>query len=154
MISIPLRGKRGRRLAVLVDDEFAYLRSEAIYLDRYGYARLFIAGKLRSIHRIIANAAPGDEVDHKDGDKLNCLRENLRIVSRTLNNRNRPQQANNQSGYKGVSFDKRTGSWKAQLQMHGKGITIGRFSDPKDAAMAYNKTVLKLHGPDAWVNPI
>lgn len=44
------------------------------------------------------------EIDHLDGNSLNNSQENLRLVSRTTNLRNRKQHYNNTSGETGVHF--------------------------------------------------
>ena len=41
------------------------------------------------LHRLIMGAGPGDLVDHKDGERLDCRRTNLRLVDRAENNANR-----------------------------------------------------------------
>lgn len=42
------------------------------------------------IHRLLLQPGPGLEVDHIDGDGLNCVRANMRIVTRTSNAHNKP----------------------------------------------------------------
>lgn len=44
------------------------------------------------------------EVDHIDGNKTNDLIENLRIVDRRLNNRNRKRRSDNTSGITGIRW--------------------------------------------------
>jgi hypothetical protein len=50
-----------------------------------GYVYGYINGKLKSIHRIIMGEPKGMEIDHKNGDKLDNQRENLRICNRSQN---------------------------------------------------------------------
>lgn len=54
------------------------------------YAMRWIGGnKFILLHRAVLGYTGNDDVDHIDGDGLNCSKDNLRIVSRTVNNLNR-----------------------------------------------------------------
>src|SRR5687767_14638664 len=65
------------------------------------------------LHRLLAGAAPGEVVDHINGNTLDNRRSNLRVCSRKQNARNSRRPAHNRSGFKGVSWDKQTGRWRA-----------------------------------------
>ncbi len=67
------------------------------------------------MHRMIMEPIGGKEIDHINRDGLDNRRENLRVVSRSQNLRNRRAFKNNKSGYKGVSFNKQTGKWRMQI---------------------------------------
>ncbi len=97
---------------------------------------------------------PGEEIDHKDRDKLNCLEENLRICSHSQNKQNVKKRKNNTSGQKGVYWYKQTRKWKAQIGNHGEIIPLGYFNTIEDTARAYNAAAIKLHGKFAVLNII
>ena len=59
------------------------------------------------LHRLIMNPREGMAVDHIDGDRSNCRKSNMRICTPAENARNSALNGNNQSGYKGVYFDRR-----------------------------------------------
>jgi hypothetical protein len=59
--------------------------------------------------------------------------------------------ANNKSGFKGVSFQSRTGKWVAQIKL-GKQTALGRFHTPEDAARAYDKAAFEAWGRDCYLN--
>jgi len=69
-----------------------------------------------------------------------------RICSTAENGRNRGRQANNTSGYKGVTWRKDDNCWQAQIQINGKKIYLGRFDNPELAAEAYRQAAKKYHG--------
>jgi hypothetical protein len=86
------------------------------------------------------------EVDHIDGDGLNNTRSNLRVVTKTQNMQNRRINKNNTSGHKGVAWDKESQKWMAYISSHGVRRNLGRFETPEQAAAAYLKGSLELHG--------
>lgn len=118
-----------------------------------GYAaRHTFEGKRRVkvyMHRQLSDARPGDEVDHRDGNKLNNTRANLRPCSHTDNARNHGPHRDNRNGYKGITLDKHTGKWIAHIAAH-----LGVFDTPEQAALAYNAAAVKLYGDFAWTNTI
>ncbi len=126
---IELQG--GRR--VLIDDEDAHLAAVQWSWDG-AYASRKVGAKKIYLHREVLQAPL---VDHRNEDTLDCRRENLRAATRSQNGANRGANANNKSGYKGVSFDKRTGKWLAQLQVQGRKVWLGRFPTPETAHEAY-----------------
>ena len=49
------------------------------------------------------------------------------------NNFNKKEQISNTSGRVGVTWDKQTNKWLAQIQVNGKNIKLGRFKNKEDA---------------------
>lgn len=94
------------------------------------------------------------EIDHKDGNPLNCLDNNLRICSKSQNKHNKGKQSNNKSGYKGVSWVRHAKKWQALITVNYKHIFLGLFDTKEDAARAYNITAIKYHGEFAVLNEI
>lgn len=122
---------------VLVDDDVRPMLSEFRWYKwrPNASACLYCKGyrprdKFRiSLHRFIANAGPGDSVDHVNGDGLDNRRANLRKLTHAQNHQNRQGlQANNTSGYRGVTWDKIHNRWAAHCKVDGKMRTVG-YSD-------------------------
>lgn len=108
-----------------------------------------IDGKCKTIkmHRLILGITdPSVYVDHIDGNGLNNTRANLRVSSREENQRNRPRNKNNKSGFKGVYACKRSGKWIAKIMVDLKPVHLGRFDTPELAHDAYKAAAIKLHG--------
>lgn len=75
---------------------------------------------------------PQELTDHKDRNKLNNKRNNLRIATSTQNSQNRKVNSNSISGHRGVSWDKTKKKWAVQVVLGGKR-TRARFSKLSDA---------------------
>ena len=87
--------------------------------------------------RVLGCAIPnGKHCDHKNGDGLDNRRENLRVVEAAENGRNRrgPNCNNRSSRFTGVTLEKRSGKWVAQIQVNRKHIHIGRRATKLAAA--------------------
>ena len=98
------------------------------------------------MHRVIAAAPDGMDVDHIDGDGLNNRRSNLRHATRSENNCNRRAALKNASGLKGVSWNKANKKWLAQIRFHKQKKHLGYFNTPEEAHAAYCAAANVLHG--------
>lgn len=105
--------------------------------------------KTIKMHREIMGVTdPKIQVDHRDSDGLNNVDENLRICTNAENAHNRGKPRDNRSGYKGVSYRKDLKKYVARI---GR-IHLGFFSDPIEAARAYDAAAIKHHGEFARTN--
>jgi len=93
-----------------------------------------------------------EQIDHINRDALDCRRENLRAATTAQNVINRPGTGS--SGLKGVTFHKQVGKWQAVIGIDNRRIYLGLFSDPMDAARAYNKAAFEVFGEFAFLNKI
>lgn len=123
----------------------------------YAYRNLHSGKDVRtitSLHQFLMGKPPvGKEIDHKDGDGLNNRRSsNLRFATRTQNLQNSRKQKDTTSRFKGVSFYKRTGKWRARVQKAGTTAYLGHFKIEADAAKAYDLEAKKLFGAFAKLN--
>ncbi len=107
------------------------------------------------MHRVIMGYGPGDPfVDHIDGDGLNNRRANLRDATRMQNAANsgaRPLHGNT-SPFKGVSWRKDVGKWRAQIVVDGKSTHLGHFTDEVEAAKVYDDAAHCAFGEFARLN--
>lgn len=87
-------------------------------------------------------------VDHRNGDGLDNRRSNLRSADRRGNGANASLSSRNKSGFKGVSWHKETGKWRADLG----GKSLGLYDDPKEAARAYDVAAKEQFGEFARAN--
>jgi hypothetical protein len=89
------------------------------------------------LHRFILGVTdPEIQVDHEDHNGLNCQRNNLRKCVRGENDGNR-RKARGSSQYKGVSWSKSKGKWRAYITIE-RTVHLGYFTDEVQAALAYD----------------
>ena len=146
----------------LIDDEDYIIASQYHWYAVKGkytwYATTHqkINGKMKTLylHRIIMEAEQDVEVDHIDGNGLNCIRKNMRLCTPLDNNRNRRIQKGNKSGYKGVRWDSRLGKWRSEISVKNKLIHLGVFIQKDDAGLAYNEAAKLHYGDFARLNTI
>jgi hypothetical protein len=148
---VPL-GRLAQQGYAVVDIQDAWVSKYKWYLDTGGYVNGWVDGRDVALHRLLTDAPEGLEVDHHDLDKKNNRRSNLRVCTGQQNIVNRPTQVNNTSGYKGVWFDPRRGKWVAKLNHNGKCFNLGRFATAEEAAAAYDRKAVELHGAYARLN--
>lgn len=105
------------------------------------------------MHRFILGVAPWEMVDHKDGNGLNNTRENLRKATSGENARNVRKPAHGvTSTFKGVSWHEKARKYQATVRFQRKNHYLGLFTDPAEAAWAYDREARKLHGAFARCN--
>lgn len=114
------------------------------------YRHVSIKGRKYLVHRIawvyVYGVLPDADIDHIDGDGLNNSLANLRLASRSENNRNRGAQCNSKSGLKGVSWHGGHAKWQAAIRAGGKDKHLGYYKSAEEAHQAYCAAATKLHG--------
>ena len=79
---------------------------------------------------------PEFEIDHINGDPCDNRIANLRDVVPSLNRMNQRQRSDNSSGVTGVSFNRNSGKWVAQICASGVRQRLGVFRKFEDAVVA------------------
>lgn len=112
-------------------------------------------GKVERVwmHRTILGLIKGDgkQTDHINHNGLDNRKCNLRICTYSQNGQNRRKQRSS-SKFKGVTRNKISKKWFAQIQINGKGKYLGSFIDEIDAAKVYDKAAKQLFGEFAQTN--
>lgn len=154
---VPIRGvrkdgKRGRVGWALVSEE-DYERAAAKYwsLAGRGYARAagkHEDGRFRSIylHRFVMGEPEGMQVDHRNGDKLDCRRSNLRVVTNSQNHAGYSSKPPGRSGERGVYLDKRRGTYLARVTHLGKTYQKSGFATVEEAVAWRDRKGREIHG--------
>jgi hypothetical protein len=124
--------------------------SVAGYKNNCGYIVICIDGRRYLAHHLIRLyfrgvwPEPGYDVDHHNLDRSEL--SNLRHATRSQNQANKRARADNTSGFKGATFDKRRGKWLAQIMVNKKHHHLGYFDTAEDAHLAYAAAALKHFG--------
>lgn len=112
-----------------------------------GYGQIKVAGERHQVHRLawfyMTGSWPADELDHRNGWKLDNAFGNLREATRSQNNANRRGYA--ASGFKGVTKTK-GGRFIATINRNRKPEYLGTFDTPEQANAAYEKRAVEIHG--------
>lgn len=136
----------------LVSDHwFEYLNQWRWHLEGSGYVCRDEQYQRILMHRVVANTPVGMETDHINQNKLDNRAENLRICSQE-NRFNYKLNKRNQSGYKGVSWNKWEQRWVSQIQAELQEYHLGSFDTSKEAAIAHDYAARRLHGEFASLN--
>ena len=113
--------------------------------NKYGYigVGVYIDKKVKFIraHQIIwylANGVVVENIDHINGIKTDNRIENLRSVTQQQNQFNLTKA-------KGYYWSKATNKWYAKIQVGGKKIHLGTFTNEDDARQAYLDAKEKYH---------
>lgn len=123
---------------------------EAGTVNAGGYIKIGIDRHYYGAHRIAWLLTFGEwpraVIDHINGDTQDNRISNLRSVTQAQNSRNQKAAKNNASGFKGVHWHSRLKKWAASIRLDGKLHHLGYFGTPIEAAEAYDRGSVRLHG--------
>ena len=118
--------------------------------DDKGYLTMMVDGRSHKVHRIawlyMTGEHPTDQIDHINGIKSDNRWVNLREATPLQNCINRNTPKHNTSGITGVTFDKSTNKWRAQIMLQGKTFWLGSFDTIKEAAASRKGAANLLFG--------
>lgn len=113
-----------------------------LHINRDGGSKLYKAHRVAWL--LMTGEWPEHEIDHIDTNPTNNAWSNLRLANRSENCMNRNRQANNTSGYKGVSSH--GSGFRAQIWRDGRRYGLGTYRTPERAYEAYCEAAATLHG--------
>lgn len=116
------------------------------------YLRITICNRKYLAHRLaflyMLGRFPYDDTDHEDGNGLNNEWLNLRDATGSDNNRNQRLIETNTSGFCGVTWNKASSKWRAQVFIGTKNINLGAY-DCKQEAIDRRKAANIEYGFDS-----
>lgn len=121
------------------------------FINSSGYAA---SGNNKPMHRMLLGLhAKGQRRllgDHKDRDRTNNRRSNLRVATPRQNSQNKAGRSDNRKMWKGY---KRAGNkYKPVITVNGVDIRLGSFDSEVDAARTYDAAAIKHFGEFACTN--
>lgn len=151
-----LKTKKGE--SFFIDDEdYERVKNITWCLNgrRYVNGRCKVTQRTVNIHRVILDAPLNMQVDHIDRDPTNNRRENLRLCTKSENQKNKNSRGG--SKYLGVCFHVRKGRATAiiasiRIGVCGKSVYLGVFPTEEAAARKYDEMAKIHHGEFANLN--
>jgi hypothetical protein len=153
---------------VFVDeDDFDYITHlYNLSIDKNGYVQCSLKKRYRnkdmglyaniSLHKLLIHPDKSGRqinVDHKDKNKLNNTKYNLRLCLHKDNMKNRKSHGGT-SQYKGVHWNTESEVWKVRIYNDDKYIGLGRFTNEIAAANCYNHWARFYHKEFAQLNEV
>lgn len=126
---------------------YEFKNSNGSYVARPGSSGTIL------LHRELMEAPKGVFVDHRDGNRLNNRRYNLRLCTNQQNLMAKHDFKRTASGYRGV-YRSMNGRWFSTISVghQHKKRYLGTFPTPEDAARAWDAVALELRGEFAQLN--
>lgn len=160
--------KLGRSGKVAIVDADFELPPGSLVLSTHGYPKLMRSTGVRRasgsyvyeeiyLHHLVAGKpGKGMEIDHRDGNKLDARRANLRVCSRMENAQNVSGKKVSSSRFRGVHRTRKNPAsgkvWVAQITCDHRVKCLGNFTTEEEAAAAYNTAAAELHKDYARLN--
>ncbi len=132
-------------------DDFEVVKNRSWHVAKSGYVESGSHSGATRLHQFLMKPPRGCVVDHINGKRDDCRRSNMRIATNQENVFNARLSKANTSGYKGV-VRVRNGKYSARIEKDGKHMYLGTYSDPIEAARAYDKAARFYFGEFAKPN--
>ena len=154
-------------LRAIVDDDIAKLIQDVPFHASSSRNKIYaktnrslLEGKVHTyLHWVVIQPSfrKDFQIKFKDGNTLNCQRDNLEYVEKTLNTQNNyKKKLSHKSKYLGVCIDiserRKHCKYISKVQYKGKKVFIGRYDSEKEAAIAYNNKAIELFGKKVKLN--
>lgn len=143
------------RDVIIDDDDYDKVRSFSWCITKNGYVH---GSKFRGekrvrnyLHRLVMDACVGSEIDHKNSDKLDNRKSNLRFCNRSENSFGKKNKKR-RSIYRGVTVGGTCWRAAAILSSGGKLTVIGSYKTELEAAIAYDIAAIRSFGLNAKTN--
>lgn len=120
------------------------------YTRKDGYLVLVLDGESYLGHRVAwfyeTGSWPDEMIDHINGNPADNRLANLREATRSQNMMNMAVPPANTSGFKGVSFCKRSNRWDTYITVDRKRRRLGYFQNIEDAVAARKAAEASMFG--------
>jgi hypothetical protein len=138
--------------SILVDDADFELVSVHKWRVANGYAITTVGKRPNRKTVLMHRLLTGMRVDHKNRNRLDNQRHNLRPATQSQNMGNRSKSTGKSSQFKGVSWNSRYQKWQTHIRLNGKSKNLGMYTDETQAAEAYNEAAVQKFKEFALLN--
>lgn len=135
------------------DEDYEILSKYKWHTNKSKSGSIYARSGIGFIHRLVMKANKGQIIDHVDRDGLNNQKSNLRFCNRSQNACNKKSKQNGTSKYFGV-YRQLNYNWISRITYNRRLYYLGTFKIELNAALAYNKKAIELHGEFARLNII
>lgn len=130
---------------ILIDlDDLEICKIYKWHSDSHGYAQTCVGKKRIKLHNYLMNPPKGMVVDHKNRNRQDNRRSNLRICTRKDNNKNYNVKKSSKTGIRGI--EKLYNKFYAYIGVDGKKIHLGGYNNIEDAIKARLDAEIKYFG--------
>ena len=112
------------------------------------YAQASLKGRTLRMHKLIISS--NLQIDHINHNGLDNRKSNLRICNNAENNRNKDFKRNPISGYVGIRYNPKVGSYYVRIMVNKKEISLGAYKTLEGAIEARKKGEEKHFGNFAY----
>lgn len=160
MKSIEMFGKYGDgKFVLLSDQDYKWINQWTWHVDWRGYAirNVWIIenGMKKCItiqmHALINQTPKGFDTDHKNRNRLDNQRHNLRTATEVDNARNQGKKSK-KNRYKGVYTQALSGRFIVMCSIHKRNECWGTYDTEDFAAHVHDYVANKYHGDYAYLN--
>lgn len=132
-------------------EDYDLIKNYCWYENDQGYALSHETdGSDIRLHRLILHPKDDEIIDHKNQNRLDNRKDNLRIANKQKNGINRPCNANNKLGVKGVNLQSNGKKYTARIMVNGKNIHLGSFNTIEEAKKARQDKEKEIFGEFAY----
>lgn len=114
------------------------------------YQRIRINGVIYQSHRLawlyMTGKWPENQIDHINGIKDDNRFHNLREATNSQNSFNKKARSDSGTGYKCVSWHRKSRKYAAYIRIKGRQVHLGTFDTPEEAHEAYKQKSLEIAG--------
>lgn len=104
------------------------------------------------MHRLIVDCPESLVVDHINHNTLDNRDNNLRICDQGDNLKNLKTRIDNKSGFRGISFHKRSGKWRCEMRVEGKKKWLGLYNTPEEAFKVRQAAEKEFYGEYRYID--
>lgn len=140
-ILLSSKNKDIQEYTLVSDEDYEHLKQFKMYKDKDGYILTYINSKTWRLHRYILSEIlrikieRHNLIDHKNNNRIDNTRDNLRIVTFKENARNKLKQTNTSSMFYGVYTH--NNGWRAVLKFDDNNL-FAHYKTEQDCAYQYN----------------